>query len=255
MDLFGLRPGAGYVFLIGGGGKTTLLFALARAAVSRGHLAITTTSTRILRPAPEESERVLVHPDPEPNLVEQELEAVAHLTLASSLQPGGPPEKLLGFSVDALDRLRDVRLAEFLLVEADGSAGRSFKAHQSHEPVVSPRADRVIAVIGVDALGKPVDDQHVHRSALLRSRLGLDPEAVLSAELLAEAFFHAEGYLARVARDTPVSVFLSKVRSAQDRAAARRLGEALRRRDFERRLDRLVMGDFGPKFSFSGGPL
>ena len=98
-----------------------------------------------------------------------------------------------------LDALVDARVAEHVLVEADGSAGRPLKAHAEHEPVVSARADLVIAVIGVDCLGRPMDDEHVHRAALLRERLGRPAGALVTPDDVAGIVLHRDGWLAKVA--------------------------------------------------------
>ena len=48
-EAFGL-PSNSIVSVVGGGGKTSLIFALAREAVARGHLGAVTTTTRFTRP-------------------------------------------------------------------------------------------------------------------------------------------------------------------------------------------------------------
>jgi probable selenium-dependent hydroxylase accessory protein YqeC len=242
LDAFGARQGR-YVYLIGGGGKTALMFALAHALADAGRSVLTTTSTRIGDPQPEESDRVVLASDA-PSLVEalnEEFLTRRHVTVAASrLENEG---KLLGLGVDQLDRLAEARVADHVLVEADGAAGRSLKAHREHEPVVSARADLVIAVIGADCLGMPMDDRHVHRAELLRERLGRAPGSVVTPEDVARIFFHRDGYLARVGKDSEVIVFVNKVGTAEALGAARRLAEALQRADREHRLGGFVVGD------------
>lgn len=47
-------------------------------------------------------------------------------------------------------------LADYVLVEADGSRGLPLKAHLSHEPVLPQEAGQVIAVLGLTGLGRPI---------------------------------------------------------------------------------------------------
>jgi len=57
----GLIPGDERIIAIAGaGGKTSLMFALAHAFQRRGIRVITTTTTRILLPTPEQSSHVLL---------------------------------------------------------------------------------------------------------------------------------------------------------------------------------------------------
>jgi probable selenium-dependent hydroxylase accessory protein YqeC len=230
------------VYLIGGGGKTTLMFALAHELKNQGRSVITTTSTKICFPSPAESSRVLTSPDLGDLIgrVSTDLETHRHVTLAAARLKD---DKLSSLTVNQLDRLADVAIADHLLVEADGSAGRSIKAHAPHEPVVSKRANLVIAVIGVDCLGLPMTDEHVHRAELFRARLGRSSADCVTANDVAAFFFHEKGYLAKVAKSSDVMVFLSKVHTSAQRAAAAELAQILLRHDRDHRLGRVVAGD------------
>jgi probable selenium-dependent hydroxylase accessory protein YqeC len=242
LDAFGLRERR-YVHLIGGGGKTTLMFAAAHALAAEGRSVLTTTTTRILYPESAQSDCVVLGSDAA-SLVEGLRAGFAtqrHVTAVAPDPDGG--RKVGGIPVGVLDALVEARVTDHVLVEADGAAGRSLKAHADHEPVVSPRADLVIAVIGVDCIGAPMDDAHVHRAELLRERLGRPAGAFVRAEDAARIVLHREGWLARVARDVEAIVFVNKVATPEARDAAWRLADALRRADAERRLAHVVIGD------------
>jgi probable selenium-dependent hydroxylase accessory protein YqeC len=232
-----------YLYLMGGGGKTALMFALAHALRAAGRTVITTTSTRILAPGPAETGAVLLGSDA-PSLITrlaQELPAHGHVTVAAArLADEG---KLRGLGLEQLDALVDARVADHVLVEGDGAAGRSLKAHREGEPVLSPRAETVIVVIGLDCLGAPMDDEHVHRAASFRERLGLPPGSVVTAEDVAGICFHPEGYLARVPQRAEVVVFLNKAVTPEAASAARQLADMLRTRDRTRRIGAIVVGD------------
>ena len=239
---FGVRERR-YLHLIGGGGKTTLMFALAHALAAEGRNVLTTTTTRILFPEPGESDRVVLGTDAGP-LIERlkiEFETRRHVTAAARHVEA--ERKLVGLPVALLDAVLDAAVANHVLVEADGSAGRSLKAHREHEPVVSARADLVIAVIGVDCIGAPMDDVHVHRAALLRERLGRPVGTIVTAEDVAGILFHREGYLARVERGCEVVAFVNQVTTPAAREDARRLAGALRASDAGNRLARVIVGD------------
>ena len=48
-----------------------------------------------------------------------------------------------------------VRLADYVLVEADGAKRLPLKAHAEHEPVIPACAGRTVCMVGVDGLGAP----------------------------------------------------------------------------------------------------
>lgn len=232
-----------YVHLIGGGGKTTLIFALAHALANAGHSVLTTTTTKIFEPEPSESDCVVFEPDAA-RLVERlhaEFALRRHVTAATRLAADG--RKLEGLDIATLDAVVDSHVADHVLVEADGAAGRSLKAHADHEPVVSARADLVIAVIGVDCLGLPMDDEHVHRAALLCKRLERPEGTLVTSEDVAAIVLHPEGYLARVRPGTRVLVFINKAATPRAHEQAGQIAQRLRQSDRAGRINRIVVGD------------
>ena len=48
------------------------------------------------------------------------------------------------------------KLADYVLVEADGAKGLPLKAHLEHEPVIPACAGQTICVVGLSGLGKPI---------------------------------------------------------------------------------------------------
>ncbi len=87
-------------------------------------------------------------------------------------------------------------LADVLLVEADGSRGRPIKGTADHEPALPAASTLVVAVGNVDALGSPVDEEHVHRPAVFSGLTGVGAGQSITARAFARAL--VEGSLANV---------------------------------------------------------
>ena len=231
------------IHLIGAGGKTTLMFALKSALARTGRSVLTTTSTKIREPEPGQTEAIVLAEE-SPDLHEAIATAFAnyrHVTVAASRLPG--QGKLRGLQVEALDALLEARLADVVLVEADGAAGHSLKAHRPNEPVLARGADAVIAVIGADIVGQPATDEHVHRAGLFRERLGLAESHRITPADVAAIVFHPEGWLARVPDSVSVVAFVNKAGSASSRASAQAIAVALHAADSNRRLRHVIIGD------------
>ena len=77
-------------------------------------------------------------------------------------------------------------LADFVLVEADGSRRRPLKAHALHEPVIPPCTRQVICVVGLSGLHRPVSEV-VHRPELFCSLANCTPEDEATPERVARA--------------------------------------------------------------------
>ncbi len=231
------------VYIIGGGGKTTLMYALARSLKKQNSSVITTTSTKIFKPEEDDTDAVMV--DLDITAIARKIGLIEKKPFLVTVAQGvtADARKLIGFEANELDSLHDSHLADYLLVEADGSAGRSIKGHADYEPVVSKLAELVIVVIGIDCLGKPVNDQYVHRPEIFSELTGTEPESPVTVENVATILFHKQGYLKSVGRNSRIAVCLSKVKTDENRKAAGELAVAIRRADVDSRLEQIVTGD------------
>ena len=77
-------------------------------------------------------------------------------------------------------------LADFVLVEADGSRQQPLKAHALHEPVTPSCTRRVICVVGLSGLHRPVSEV-VHRPELFCSLASCAPADEATPERVSRA--------------------------------------------------------------------
>jgi len=101
-----VKPGD-VVSFVGAGGKTTAIYKLAGELCQIGHSVITTTTTQIWPPTPDQSPCLIVEADPQVLLVKAEtaLRQHAHITIGRKINSEG---KLEGFSADVLRDLYPV---------------------------------------------------------------------------------------------------------------------------------------------------
>lgn len=117
--------------------------------------------------------------------------------------------------------------ADLTLVKADGSRGRSLKAHRDYEPVIPAHTSLVIAVAGVDVVGKKLSEESVHRAELFGERWGYAPGETIGDEALLQALGAPGGYRKRVPGRARYAVFLNKADNPQRQTLASRLGRLL----------------------------
>ncbi len=145
----------GVISLVGAGGKTTLMFSLAKWMKDCGKTVLTTTTTKIFMPAVSQSPATVVSEAPEALLpeIERLLKLYGHVSAgAAHLKE---QDKITGFSPEMIARLWRSAIADWILVEADGAAGRPLKAPASHEPVIPAVTDHLVAVVGLRAMDAP----------------------------------------------------------------------------------------------------
>ncbi len=215
------------VALVGGGGKTSAMFRLAREVVQSGGRAITTTTTRIfaaqiaLSPA-----RVMAAAATRENVLAA-LAAHGQVLVIGETDPS--TGKADGVSLDLFRLLRAWCPAACILNEADGSRMRPFKAPAGHEPVIPVETTLVVPVVGADVFGKPLHAEHVHRPELVSTLSGVPLGAPITPEIVARVLAHADGGRKGVPVGARVIVVINKVERLQDRAPARETAERLLR--------------------------
>jgi len=171
------------VSICGAGGKTSLMFALARAWVAAGERVLVTTTTKI---ATAEAE------GPWPVVTADWADASGPAVIAVS-GPAKDGRRLVGLAPDIIDGLRAGAAFDRIVVEADGAADRPLKAPADHEPVIPPATDNLVIVAGLNGLGLPLDEDAVFRPELWAARTGLAPGASVTAESLAQMVIDDNG--------------------------------------------------------------
>jgi len=183
--------GRDVVSIVGSGGKTTLMYILARELSDKGKRVITTTTTKIFPPHPSESPRLLVS-DREDILLNETrefLQREKHLTLAE----GFVGQKLKGVSPTLIDRMYAQEIADVIIIEADGARRCPLKAPNETEPVIPASTTLTVPVVGLDGIGKPNTEEYVFRPHYFSQLTGIKEGELISAESVSRVILHPEG--------------------------------------------------------------
>jgi len=220
-------PADEIVALVGGGGKTTAMFRLAREVVDNGGGVITPTTTRIF------GAQIALAPAhvPAADLTRERVSAALavhrHVLVIGATDAGSG--KAEGVSLDLFRRLRTWFPGVCLLNEADGSRMRPFKAAADYEPVIPTDTTLVVPAVGADVFGKSLDADHVHRPELVSALSGAPLGAPITPAIVARVLAHPQGGRKGVPGRARVVVVINKVESLPDRAPARETAERLLR--------------------------
>ena len=90
------------------------------------------------------------------------------------------------------------RLRIPLLIESDGSRQKSIKAPANHEPPIPEFADTIIVVAGLSVLGKPLTNEHVHRTEIFSELSGSQINQPITADAIARMLIHPQGGLKNI---------------------------------------------------------
>ena len=173
-ELLSVRPGI--TALIGSGGKTTALYLLAHELQSSGTVLCTTTTH--IRP-----------PSHIPLLT-----APTYYTLTSALRSHrclclGTPDGHNKLTAPSIPIPHLAQIADYVLVEADGSRGLPLKAHLPHEPVIPPGTTQTILLVGASAFHHPAQET-AHRPDHFCALAGITPQTPIAPYHIASVLLH-----------------------------------------------------------------
>lgn len=192
------------VALVGGGGKTGAMLTLSKELAARGWRVLASTTTRV-GPSVAASMPVLtMKGDEPPEALAQVISESGRAFLASGRATDG---KLLGVDPWTLTTIADRKLADVVLVEADGARQLPLKAPGEHEPIIPPGAGVVVPVAGLDALGLAIEAGRVHRPELLRR---LTSESTVTPQVIADVITSEAGGMKGVPNGALVCPMLNK---------------------------------------------
>lgn len=164
--------------VVGAGGKTTRIHALASAFRAQGKRVFVTTSTHMLR-------------EPDTVLSDDADTILLHLFREGYVMAGLPEgEKIRALSPQTYEKV--CAWADEVLVEADGSNQKPVKFPSSTEPVLYDNVEEIEVVCGLQALGRPLREV-AHRPQLVKSCLGADDDTIITVEHIASLV--VQGYL------------------------------------------------------------
>ncbi|MBP7687595.1 MAG: putative selenium-dependent hydroxylase accessory protein YqeC [Thermoflexales bacterium] len=179
------------VAIVGGGGKTTTMFTLAREypapviVAATAHMAIEQMAL---------ADQHIVVEDTMP----LDLELPTGITFfTGSINNAG---KTTGLSAVAMQRVLDLANQQHapLFIEADGSKCLPLKAPAEHEPPIPDFVDTVIYVVGLSGLGQALNAEHVHRPERYAALAGLAAESSITPDAVARVLRDPIGGLKNV---------------------------------------------------------
>lgn len=194
--------------VVGGGGKTSLIYRLTQELLEKQKSVIITTTTHMAydsaRPFAEGGE---------PEKVKELLESYGYAVAAVKTDDG---VKIGSLSYERMKEL--CGLCDVMLIEADGSRRLPVKVPEKWEPVIPDFADMVIGVVGLDCIGVPIR-QTAHRMERTAEFLKKSLDDPVTAQDIIKIASSPSGLFKNV-EDRAYRVYLNKVDVLGQREAA-----------------------------------
>jgi molybdenum cofactor cytidylyltransferase len=209
--------------LVGAGGKTTALFQIGRQLP--GPVILTATTHLAVHQASLADHHIIARNPGDLEGLEFPPLAKVMLVTGSRVEEA----RLSGVQAPILDWLK--RFTEEnqipLLIEADGSRQRPVKAPGENEPALPSFVRQVCTVAGLSALGKPLNEEWVHRPEKFAALSGIEPGSAITVDGLVQVLNSPEGGLKNIPAGARRIVLLTQVDTDERCLDAGRLSRLL----------------------------
>ena len=213
-----ILPSHPVISIAGAGGKTTLMFALAKTLSGT---VITTTTTKVGEHQIKSADMQIPLSDFPPTKTKK------IIWVSPSLLPHNG--KITGCGESEFTRLAAISARNNwpLIAETDGAAMRHIKAPAAHEPVIPPECNICFYLVGLDVLGLPLNAENVHRPDLFSEITGLKQGDSITTNSVIRLLEHPEGGLKNVPDNTLHLAYLTHADTKERKTAGQNIAEKL----------------------------
>jgi probable selenium-dependent hydroxylase accessory protein YqeC len=206
------------------------MYSLADQLVSAGKRVLTTTTTKIFKPTPEECPLTILSKRSDEIIEKARLLMLdcPHITLGAEYEPLSG--KLIGVYPDILADIQESNLFDYIIIEADGAARKSLKACTFNEPVVPEFTDCLVSMAGLDVVGKPLDEQWVFRSNIFSNVTKRPLTSKITESDIAEMLIHDIASIKVTKPDVIKIAFLNKADNSHSQKAGNEIAALIEER-------------------------
>lgn len=173
------------VAITGAGGKTSLIFFLAKKLAQFGKVLITTT-TKMYKPSSENYETLKIG---DKNYLGKE----KNISIIAKSEING---KITSLTYGEIEKLKDN--FDYILIEADGAKEKSLKFWNDTEPCIPNFVTKVIGVINCEIFNQDFNENNIHRFNLVPENLLDFINKKIDADFLSRYILSADYF-----KDTP----------------------------------------------------
>ncbi len=213
-DLINL-PANPLIAITGAGGKTTTMYTLAKELALQGKWVITTTTTQIFYPEPDDTDKLIIASETDVLLkaIEEAWQQYHRITVAGTVLRA---EKLTGLRPEQPFELLMKSGADVVIVEADGARHRLIKAPAEHEPVIPVQTNVALLLMSAQAINQPLSDKIAHRPELVAKLTGIHMGDILSPAVIARLLSSEQGALKYIPKTATAYLLITHASMVQN---------------------------------------
>ena len=213
---------------VGGGGKTTALLRLGKELLNSKKRVLLTTTTKMYVP---QQQDILT-------IVKQEADIMNNPEILTGdeklkiwgrgiCKPVGDNKKILGVKCSSLDHLFEQDIIDYILVEADGARKKPIKAPAGYEPCIPKKTTIVLGLIGIDAVGKTLNEENFHRVDIFIREKGFIANSIINTDMVTTLINWEQGLFKNVMPGARKILVINKIDNLQRQNAAKEIAHKL----------------------------
>lgn len=144
------------ITIVGAGGKTSLMYDIAKKLKKLNKKVLITTTTKIYIPKKNIVDKFLVG---SVDIFDTYSPPKSSITVSGK---GIIMEvKYIGYTKEEIKYIYDINKFDYIIIEGDGAKMKSLKAPRNFEPVVPKNTNILLGVIGMDVLNKKINKKNI----------------------------------------------------------------------------------------------
>ncbi|WP_411681193.1 selenium cofactor biosynthesis protein YqeC [Clostridium thailandense] len=232
-DLLNLNRGD-IVSIVGAGGKTTFMYSLAEELRNESKILVTTT-TKIYMPEKKYYDFV--------SIGEGSFDKFNnHNGIYLYGKCVNSENKIIGLNENVIDN--KLSYFDYILIEADGSKKKPIKGWKDDEPVVINNTKKTIGIIDIEAIGKEINNDNVHRLEKFINITKMKENDLINIAGLVSLIYHKKG-LFKDSKGEKI-LFINKVEGLGKRELAYKLITCILEKN-KGYIDRIISGSLRNK--------
>ena len=128
---------------------------------------------------------------------------------------------------------------DHIIVEADGAKGLPLKAPGEQEPVIPSATTLLIPIVGIDAVGKPLNKEQAFRPERIAELTGTKLGDPITPHLIGTLMVHPQGLCKGVPSGARIVPFINKVETTEGLTKAREVAQEVLAEGHE--IERVVL--------------
>lgn len=172
------------ITIVGAGGKTSIMFNIAKKLSRIRKKVLVTTTTKIMKPN-EEGIEVYIGEVKNISLINKNIIVAGSKIVEKN--------KIKGYSNYDIDNIFSKKIFDYIIVEGDGAKRKPIKAPRKNEPIVPPNTDILIGVIGMDSYEKEVNEDNVFGLEEFLRITGKDKNKKIDVNDIKELIINSQG--------------------------------------------------------------